>query len=120
MNQTPVSSHEFPLEVPDDENLAPPRRMFLFERGWSVGVKSGSHREFCYMMAPGQNFYHRLLDCEMFLVRGEERLCLACAARRGLIAFEPKRLRDSIRSIPADLDAVPLELDWSGAKRTNG
>src|SRR5260370_18401573 len=94
-------------QAPEDE-IEPPRRMFLFEPGWRIGVKTGSAREFCYMMNPGQDFYHRLLDGEIFLVHAEERLCLACALRRGLIAFQPKRLRESIGSIAADLEAVPL------------
>jgi hypothetical protein len=120
MNQALDSWHDPRAEAPAEERLAPPQRMFLFERGWSVGVKSGSHREFCYMMAPGQDFYHRLLDNEIFLARAEERLCLACAARRGLITLEPKRLRDPIRSVPADLEAIPLEVDWSDAGGTKG
>jgi len=119
MNQAPDSSHERSLQAPSDEDPAPPRRMFLFERGWRIGVKSGSHREYCYMMAPGQDFYHRLLDCEIFLYREDEKLCLDCAARRGLIALAPKRLRDVIVSISADMEAVPLEIDWREAKRTN-
>ncbi len=94
--------------------------MFISESGWRVGVKTGSTRELCYMMAPGQDYYHRLLDGEVFLVRDAERLCLSCAARRGLINFEPKRLRDTLISVPADLDAIPLEVDWQGAKRSNG
>jgi len=103
-----------------EEEIVPPRRMFLFEPGWRVGVKTGSAREFCYMMNPGEGFYHRLVDGEIFLVHAEERLCLACASRRGLIAFEPKRLRDSIGSVVADREAVPLELDWRDAKQRNG
>ena len=94
--------------------------MFIFEAGWRVGVKTGSTRELCYMIAPGQDYYHRLLDGEIFLVRDGERLCLACASRRGLISFEPKQLRESIVSVPADLEALPLELDWRDAKRSNG
>ncbi len=120
MNQGPDSSHEPPFQAPDDEELAPPRRMFLFERDWKIGVKSGSHREFCYMMAPGQDFYHRLLDGEIFLSRDDEKLCLDCAARRGLIALAPKRLREAVVPINADMEAVPLELDWRDVKRTNG
>jgi hypothetical protein len=119
MTQALDFSHEPRIAVPDDENLAPPHRMFLTERSWSIGIKSGSHREFCYMMAPGQDFYHRLLDNEVFLVRGEERLCLACASRRGLLSLQAKRLRDSISSVPADLDAVPLEVDWRDNSNAN-
>ena len=84
--------------------------MFLFERGWRIGVKTDSHREFCYTMAPGQDFYHRLLDGEIFLLRAEERLCFDCAWRRGLLTVAPKRLRETIVAIPADTEAIPLEL----------
>ncbi|HEX8200780.1 MAG TPA: hypothetical protein VF590_09850 [Isosphaeraceae bacterium] len=81
-------------------------RLYLREPGWRVAVKAGSEREFCYMVAPGQDYYHRLLDGEVFLTHGEEKLCLACADRRGLLAFEAKPLRDPVAtiSIPADVD----------------
>jgi hypothetical protein len=93
-----------------EEGIARPHRMFLFEPGWKIGVKAGSHREFCYAAAPGQDFYHRLIDGEVFVFHRDEKLCLACAMRRGLIAFEPKRLREAIGAVPADLEAIPLEL----------
>ena len=74
-------------------NPAPsPRRLFIREPGWRVGHKVGSEKEFCYMMAPGQEFYHRLLDGEVYVFHGDERLCLACAERRSLLAYEPKGL----------------------------
>lgn len=78
-------------------------RVFLREPGWRVAVKAGSDRAFCYQIAPGQESYHRLADGEVFVVRGDERLCLPCAARRGLIDYEPRRLRDPV--VPVDLDA---------------
>jgi hypothetical protein len=48
-----------------DVEVVPARRMFIFETGWRVGVKTGSTRELCYVIAPGQDFYHRLLDGEI-------------------------------------------------------
>jgi hypothetical protein len=71
-------------------------RLFLHEPGWMVALKIGSEREFCYAMAPGQEYYHRLLDGEVYLHNNEERLCLACAERRGLLADRPKGLRDPV------------------------
>ena len=65
-------------------------RLYLREPGWRIAVKVGSEREFCYMAAPGQDYYHRLLDGEIFLAHGEEKLCLSCADRRGLLASESK------------------------------
>jgi hypothetical protein len=69
-------------------------RLFLREPGWRIDLKVGSHREFCYAIAPGQDHYHRLYDGEIVISRGEERLCLACAERRGLLAHAPRPLRE--------------------------
>jgi len=94
--------------VPDPPAPAgppPPHRLFLHEPGWRVSLKVGSERVFCYMMAPGQDYYHRLLDGEIYLHHGDERICLACAERRGLLAREARSLREPI--LPLDLDADP-------------
>jgi hypothetical protein len=71
-------------------------RVFLHEPGWRIGHKVGSTREFCYMMAPGQDYYHRLLDGEVYVFNNEERLCFACAERRGLLSREAKALREPL------------------------
>ena len=110
MNQDPRSSQRDSDPEADGDAAAPPRRMFVFERGWSIAVKTGSHRELCHMVAPGQDFYHRLGDGEVFVVQDTEKLCLPCAFRRGLIAFDPKRLRDSLAPGIEDLDALPLDI----------
>ena len=70
-----------PSEGPETRESLP--RLFVFEPGWRVSIKQGSHREFCYAMAPGQDFYHRLLDGELFVHHGDERLCLSCAVASG-------------------------------------
>ena len=67
-------------------------RVFLHEPGWRIALKIGNVREFCYQMAPGQDYYHRLLDGEVYLHHGDERLCVACAERRGLLSHHPKLL----------------------------
>ena len=119
MNQAsgPFSAYQTPPEESDGD-IIPPRRMYLLEPGWRIGIKNGSHREFCYVMAPGQDFYHRLLDGEIFLHRDDERLCLACAVRRGLIVAEPKRLREAILPLPFDVETIPLDLGWREADRS--
>lgn len=118
MNQPSVVS-DFGSSQESEEETTLARRMFIFEPGWRIGVKTGSTREHCYMMAPGQDYYHRLLDGEIFLVRDDERLCLRCASRRGLISFEPRQLRDVIVTVPVDREAMPLELDWRDMKRSD-
>ena len=95
---------------PDDDVAASPRRMFVFERGWKVGMKTGSHRELCHMMAPGQDFYHRLGDGEVYIHQNTEKLCLSCAFRRGLIAFEPRKLREAVAPVVEDMESIPLDM----------
>ncbi len=71
-------------------------RIFLREPGWHVTVKVGSEKTYCYQMLPGEDFYHRLYDGELMVNRGDERLCIPCAERRGLITFAPRPLRDQV------------------------
>jgi hypothetical protein len=119
MNQGEDSSLRFPNPQQGDAESAPARRMFLFEAGWRIGVKTGSHREFCHLMVPGQDFYHRIMDREVYLFRNGEKLCLPCALRRGLITPEPKQLREAVVPFSADLEAIPLEIDVRRIERAN-
>lgn len=82
------------------------RRVFLREPGWRVGLKVGSEKVFCYQIAPDEDYYHRLLDGEVYVFQGEEKLCLPCAERRGLIVFEPRPLREQMAGL--DVEASDL------------
>jgi hypothetical protein len=88
-------------------------RIFLHEPGWRIEHKIGSTREFCYTMSPGQDFYHRLYDGEVYLQRGdgEERLCLTCASRRGLISFAPRGLREPLATLFFEVEEGGSEID---------
>ncbi|QEH32500.1 hypothetical protein OJF2_09770 [Aquisphaera giovannonii] len=81
--------------------------LYVHEPGWRVSLKRGSHREFCYAQAPGQDYYHRILDGELYLHHGDEKLCLSCACRRGLIEFEPRGLARPIDISLADSAELP-------------
>ena len=85
------------------------RRLFVYEPGWRVAVKIGSERSFCYQMAPGQDYYHRLLDGEVYVFHGDERLCLACAERRGLLSYAPKALKPPPPHLAIDTDPDPSD-----------
>jgi hypothetical protein len=71
------------------------------------------------MMAPGQDFYHGLLDGEIFLQRGEQRFCLACAVRRGLVALRPRQLPEIGTVVPAELEPIPFDFDIEGSARSS-
>ena len=92
-------------------------RIFLYEQGWRVALKAGSGRAYCYVIAPGDNHYHRLADGEIYLQRGDEKVCLGCAGRRGLLSFEPRVLRDpalDLTALDAGVDGGPASLPLEG------
>jgi hypothetical protein len=69
---------------------------------WTARVKVGWEKEYCYARMPGQDYLHLLLNGEIFIESKEERLCLTCALRRGVITTD--RLywqnRPRVASIP--------------------
>ena len=99
----------YDIERPNEPNRPDPAlpRVFLRESGWRVNMKVGSEKVFCYQVAPGEDAYHRLLDGEIYVFHGEEKLCLPCAERRGLIVFESRPLREPAAGLEI---ASPLEL----------
>jgi hypothetical protein len=84
-------------EGPVREAVVP--RVFVREPGWHVAVKVGSERTFCYFIAPGEGYYHRLADGEIYLHRGDVKICLTCADRHALLQHEPKSLRTPVRGL---------------------
>lgn len=92
-------------------------RLFLREPGWRVALKIGSERLFCYMTHPGEKFYHRIMDGEIHLIRDDEKICLPCAERRGLLAYTPRKLRDAAPAIQflmekIEEDELLMSLSW--------
>ena len=94
------------MSLESAENAPSLPRLFLFEPGWRIGRKASSEREFCYTIAPGQDYYHRLLDGEVYLFKADEKVCLPCAARRGLLRYDPKLLREPIAGVNVVIDAM--------------
>lgn len=94
-----------PNHPEDVEPVVP--RLFLREPGWTIALKAGSDREFCHSMAPGEDAYHRLSDGELYLRSPEEKLCLPCADRRGLLQYEPRGLRNPVRPPQIEGPAEP-------------
>lgn len=104
-------------EMAKDKSAAPVEtvlhRAFMREPGWHVTMKVGSEKAFCYQIAPGDATYHRLLNGEILVVRGDERLCLPCAERRGLITFAAKPLREPASDLEIESAEAIAEYDVS-------
>lgn len=105
------------------------RRLYFPDSdGWTLGVKSGP-REYCSHRNPGEEWFHLLLDGELFLQFGEEKVCLNCAFRNGLLTDDRlfwqkghRRQRifpvsktapvfDNATETPTDLPDQPLTTD---------
>jgi hypothetical protein len=54
--------------------------------GWEVQIKRDSTKQYCYQKRPGEDYFHMILNGEIYLVsENEEKLCLTCALERGVL-----------------------------------
>ena len=91
------------------------RRLYLpAAEGWQVRVKSGP-REYCYYQSPGEDWFHTLVDGELFLQNGEEKICLNCALRRGVLTTD--RLFWQTGRRPTRLSEAPSSQSWNSPDR---
>jgi len=51
--------------------------------GWSAHLKSDSEKTYCYVKAPGEDFYHRISRGEIYVQKDNEKYCIECALRQG-------------------------------------
>jgi hypothetical protein len=56
--------------------------------GFSAAIKHGWTKEYCFLQNPGENYYHLLLNGEIYLQRGNEKYCLSCSVRHGFVTHE--------------------------------
>lgn len=67
-------------EFPPDARLYLPR-----QEGWQAHIKRSWQKEYCYLKNPGEDYFHLLISGEIYLQRGEEKYCLNCALRHGIL-----------------------------------
>jgi len=61
-------------------------RLFVPQHeGWKGHVKPNSVKEYCYYKNPGEDYFHLLVLGEIYLARGDEKCCLNCAIRHGVV-----------------------------------
>ncbi len=64
-------------------------RLYVLDgENWKAATKQGSERLYCYVQNPGEDYFHLILDGEIFLRSGDEHVCLNCALRRGLVTTD--------------------------------
>ncbi len=117
--------------VQPETNQPLDRRLYLpVVEGWRVRVKSGS-REYCSYQTPGVDWFHTLVDGELYLHSGEENVCLNCAHRRGILTDDRyfwqtghrrPRIPSSDYDVPsgtAVFSASPAESETTSDRKTD-
>ena len=65
------------------------RRLYVpHPQDWTIRVKPGFDREYCHAKTPGEDHYHLLMGGEVLLDNGEQKYCLNCALRLGLVTAD--------------------------------
>jgi len=55
---------------------------------WKARLKQGWDKEYCYSKNPGEDYFHLLLNGEIYVQRGNEKYCLQCALRLGYVTHD--------------------------------
>lgn len=76
--------------------------------GWTARIKQGWEKEYCFAKAPGEDYFHLLVGGEIYLEHGNERYCLNCALRYGIINFDRQYWQHMPKkpSLPSQSDSL--------------
>jgi hypothetical protein len=77
----PVNIEPSPSDV-REYNPGPDMRLYFPDHAeWDVKIKRDSERIYCYAKLPGEDWFHLILNGEIYVTRQHERYCLRCALR---------------------------------------
>lgn len=68
---------------------------------WTAHVKNDSSKAYCYQKNPGEDYFHLILSGEIYLQCGDEKLCLQCALRRGVVTTDRLFWQNRVRRVKA-------------------
>lgn len=95
MNDDQPSSELPPPELPSDAprpledylyDPLPDTRLYVPDNAdWDVHIKRDSERVYCYAKLPGEDWFHLILNGEIYVTRQHERYCLRCALRMNFL-----------------------------------
>lgn len=79
-------------------NDVPDVRVYLTEPGdWEARVKKDSEKLYCYQKNPGEDFFHLVLQGEIYLTNGTDKYCLRCALRNGMVTQDRLNWQHGVR-----------------------
>lgn len=81
---------------------APPdARVYVpMPEGWQARIKQGWEKDYCFAKNPGEDWFHLLLNGEVYVQHGDEKYCLNCALRRGILTHDRLYWQHRARTSP--------------------
>jgi len=77
--RSPTIEESVAADVPDV-------RLYVTDaESWQACIKPDSDRLYCFQKTPGEDYFHLIANGEVYLVSADEKLCLRCALRRGVV-----------------------------------
>ncbi|MFO1020574.1 MAG: hypothetical protein U0903_07750 [Planctomycetales bacterium] len=102
-----ADSAESPQEKKGAE--ADHRLYFPDHEGWTAQIKRSWENEYCFTANPGQDFFHLLVNGEIYVQKGAEKYCLNCALRQKVITGDRQYWQRSTSSFETSVE--PPEID---------
>jgi len=94
-----------------DEKHADTRLYLPDSEGWEAGIKRDWESEYCFSANPGEDFFHSLLNGEIYLQRGNEKYCLNCAIRLEIVTTDRGFWQKSVSSTEGKIETSGDEND---------
>ncbi|MBI1345027.1 hypothetical protein GC163_01920 [bacterium] len=69
---------------------------------WTAHIKNDSEKIYCYQKNPGEDYFHLIVNGELYLASGTEKLCLRCALRRGVVTTDRLFWQHRVRRVSSD------------------
>ncbi|ADG67084.1 hypothetical protein Plim_1250 [Planctopirus limnophila DSM 3776] len=91
-------TEEFPIDQPAESQSTaitttssfraspqPDTRLYIpNHENWQARIKADTEKIYCYSKLPGEDFFHLILNGEIYLIGETEKYCLRCALRLGI------------------------------------
>lgn len=74
-----------PLDPPREQDVPDIRIYVAQPDGWTGHVKQSWDKEYCFHKKPGEDYFHLLMHGEVYLQHDDEKVCLQCALRNGIV-----------------------------------
>lgn len=96
-------------ENSDTQQHAQDRRLYVpHSQSWQVGIQTGA-RAYCGLRQPGEDWFHLLVNGEIYLQLGSDKMCLNCALRQGYITADRLYWQKGHRQPPNSLETVDVQ-----------